>query len=353
MNKNLITLPPSLTAKIEPVPHLLALIGRTRAAIERYSLLPCIPDQELLVSAYGTAVYKCPILTCLHFQDGFTSKRLRDAHLKRHERPFKCEHEDCDFSVFGFSTKATLLQHTRLCHEPLTDQLAFPKIDQCPIDRALNDAIDKGDPPAVRTLAIDALDLQDANTGFLIRAIKGNKRDCALILMETLGAAKEMNHCDDNGSTALHILVENEDEELVASILATRINVQALNNTYLTALHLAIKNRSVSIVKLLLRHRDGKSTLAAANKRSAYTAPILIWAVTTGNNEVLKLLLETGEDIFKDAIIKALRVAMSEMKKDLVGTLLLWGRLLAVEKSYPKPYCDWLLPDVEDMLPVY
>jgi ankyrin repeat protein len=234
----------------------------------------------------------------------------------------------------------------------LTDQLIFPKIDRCPVDRALNDAIDKEDITAVRTLAIEVLDLQDASTGFLIRAIKGNKRECALILMEILGTAKEMNHQDETGRTALHILVENEDEELLESILATRINVK-ITHDGLTALHVAIKNCSVPIVLLLLRHRHGKSTLAAYNASTSVS--ILSWAAAAGNDEVLRLLLETGREIFKDGkdIVDALRLVIHDRKRDLVGTLLVWARELEVDKEYPRPYCDWTLPDVEDMLPVF
>jgi ankyrin repeat protein len=197
------------------------------------------------------------------------------------------------------------------------------------------------------------LDLEDASTGFLIRAIKGNKRECALILMEILGAAKEMNHQDETGRTALHILVENEDEELVKSILATGINVNITHGA-LTALHVAIKNCSVPIVLLLLGHRHGKSTLAAYNASTSLVS-ILSWAAAAGNDEVLRLLLETGREIFKDGkdIVDALRLVLQDAKRDLVRTLLVWARALEVDKAYPRPYCDWTLPEVEDMLPVF
>lgn len=338
----------------ESVPHLLVLIGRVRATIERHSLLPSIANQELFVNAYGTAVYKCSLLACSHFRDGFPSKLLRDTHLKRHERPFKCEQEKCDYAAIGFSTKATLARHARLCHEAFTDEPVFPKIDRLSVDRALNNAIDKGNIAAVRTLAIEVIDLQDASTGFLLRAIKGNKRECALILMEILGDTGEMHHLDATGNTALHMLVENEDEELVTSMLATRVSINTLNEARMTPLHIAIKNRPVPMVTLLLRHRHGKNMLTAY-KASASRVSILSLAARAGSDKVLRLLLETGRDIFNDGkdIKEALPVALREKKRELVGTLLVWGRVLEVERAYLLPLRDWVLPDVEDMLPVF
>jgi ankyrin repeat protein len=333
-------------------------ISRARASIEQFSVVPFFENRELFLSAYGIAVYKCPILTCPHFGNGFTTRNLRDAHYQRHERLFKCEHEECDYSAFGFPTKATLARHVRLCHEAWTDQPIFPKISRRPIDKALNDAIEKEDLIAVRTLAMELLDLQDAPAGFLMRSIKAGKRNCARLLIEILGETKEMDHQDSSGTTALHMLVQNADEELLSAMLATSVNVNTQrkhpSGLLYTPLQFATVSSSIAIVRLLLQHRHAKRTLTA-NKASVTRRSILSWAVNAGSGEILKLLLETGWEIFRDGtdILDALEIAIGSSQKTLVGTLLVWGRVLGVETRYPSPYIDWILPDLDDMVPVF
>ena len=212
-------------------PHLLLQISRTRAAIEQFSVLPFSAIGELLINAYGTAIYKCPNLRCSHFENGFTTRSLRDTHYQRHKRPFKCENEECDYSAIGFTSKSLLARHVRLCHEPSSDQPIFPKISRCPIDKALYEAIDKEDTLAVRTLATELLDLQNAPAGFLLKAVETRKRESARILIEVLGETKEMDYRDSVGNTALHRLVEKEDEALVSLILATCVTVNTERQT--------------------------------------------------------------------------------------------------------------------------
>jgi len=117
-------------------------------------------------------VYKCPLVLYPRFEDGFSTRELRDSHCKRHERPIKCEHKECDYSAIRFSTKATLTRHIRLCHDTVSDQPVFPKINICPVEKALNNAIEKDNVIAVRALAIEISDLQEIETGFLMHAVQ-------------------------------------------------------------------------------------------------------------------------------------------------------------------------------------
>jgi ankyrin repeat protein len=335
--------------------------------------LPFSANGELLISAYGTAIYKCPNLRCSHFENGFTTRNLRDTHYQRHKRPFKCENEECDYSAIGFTSKSLLARHVRLCHEPSSDQPIFPKISRCPIDKALYDAIDKEDTLAVRTLATELLDLQNAPAGFLLKAVETGKRESARILIEILGETKEMDYRDSVkntayvGNTALHRLVQKEDEALVSLILATSVTVNTERQTSwnfdTTALQIAVYKGSVPIVKALLQHRHGKRTLAA-NKASRTRNSILSLAIAAGNGEVLQLLLEKGWELFEDGedIVDALNTVMECFKRkiyicgslrDKLGTLLVWARVLGVEARYPKPYIHWILPHVDDMVAVF
>jgi hypothetical protein len=230
-----------------------------------------------------------------HFESGFETRALRDAHCTRHERAFKCGTEDCDYSAIGFSTKAALARHIRLCHDNLTYEPTFPKISRCPVDQALNDAIRKEDLLAVRTLASEVSDLPDFSTGFLVNSIIAGSRKAALIIMEILGDTKEMDHHRASGDTALHLLVEAGDEELLSVLLSTTVNVNAINQRGDTALHVAIRRGSMPIVRLLSEH---PKTYLASYKATTSRVSILHLAVKSGNEEVLRFLLETRKEIF-------------------------------------------------------
>jgi ankyrin repeat protein len=252
----------------------------------------------------------------------------------------------------GFSTKAALARHIRLCHDNLTYEPTFPKISRCPIDQALNDAIRKEDLLAVRTLANEISDLPDFSTGFLMNSIIAGSRKAALIIMEILGDTKEMDHHGASGDTALHLLVEAEDEELLSVLLYTAVNINAMNQRCYTPLHVATSRGSVPIVKLLSEH---PKTHLASYKATTSRVSILHLAVKSGKEEVLRFLLETSKEIFTDCndIGDALITATKESRRDLASTLLLWGRKLNIENKYPKPYNSWILPEVDEMLPIF
>ncbi|KAF4626218.1 hypothetical protein G7Y89_g11943 [Cudoniella acicularis] len=307
--------------------HLLGHVGRARVAIEICSAELDPENQELFLSAYGAAVYKCPILSCSLFETGFKTKASRDAHYTRHQRNFKCETEDCDYSSIGFSTKAALARHIRLCHDTLTFEPTFPKISRCPMNQALNDAIRKEDLFAVRTLASEIADLPDFGTGFLIQSIIAGSRKAALIIMEILGDTKEMDHYGASGDTALHLLVEAEDEELLSVLLSTAVNINAINQRGDTALHVAIRWGSMPIVRLLLEH---PKTHLASYKATTSRVSILHLAVKSGNEEVLRFLLETtGQQLtganfffyYGTTIFKSTGISNSYITSIILGTV--------------------------------
>ena len=53
-----------------------------------------------ITEAYGMLMFKCPIVRCKHFHEGFCSRAKRDGHVKGHQRPFRCAIEDCDYQIF-------------------------------------------------------------------------------------------------------------------------------------------------------------------------------------------------------------------------------------------------------------
>jgi ankyrin repeat protein len=233
-------------------------------------------------------------------------------------------------------------------------------INRRPIENVLDDAIEKEDLIAVRTLAMELLDLHDAPTGFLVRSLKAGKRDCARILIEILGETKEMNYQDSKGDTALHLLVNGNDEGLLSAMLATSadVNIKEYKSPgfHYTPLQQAVLFSRIPAVRLFLQHKHVNKILIA-HKAFFSQLSILKSAVIGGSDEILKLLLETGGDIFKDGtdIIDAINqiISMKNKREDLLGTLLVWGRVLGAEERYPLPYFNWILPDVDEMVPVF
>jgi len=267
----------------------------------------------------------------------------------------------------AMSPRQISLYYQRLVDAQLTRPYTRLLIKRTPLP--LYEAIDKEDTLAVRTLATELLDLQNAPAGFLLKAVETGKRESARILIEVLGETKEMDYRDSVGNTALHRLVEKEDEALVSLILATSVTVNTERQTSgygKTALRIAVHKGSVPIVKALLQHRHGKRTLAA-NKASRTHVSILSLAIAglaAGFGEVLQLLLEKGWELFEDGedIVDALNIVMESFKRKIdingslrgkLGTLLVWARVLGVEARYPEPYTHWILPHIDDMVAVF
>ncbi|KAH7032709.1 uncharacterized protein B0I36DRAFT_99861 [Microdochium trichocladiopsis] len=65
---------------------------------------------------YGLNVFKCDRIACDYFYQGFENQELRDAHTKRHERPFLCPVAGCNLVAFGFSTNKDREKHVRSYH---------------------------------------------------------------------------------------------------------------------------------------------------------------------------------------------------------------------------------------------
>lgn len=69
-----------------------------------------------LTSLYGNYMFKCDRPMCDFFYEGFEDAETRDAHLKRHERPYRCPVVACTLAVFGFSTNKDREKHIRVYH---------------------------------------------------------------------------------------------------------------------------------------------------------------------------------------------------------------------------------------------
>lgn len=102
-----------------------------------------------------------------------------------------------------------------------------------------------------------------------------------------------LNHTNINYETALHIAVRNRSEAIVKLLLDNRIEKDKKRLNGGTALHIAIKNGDITIVKMLV---DAKCDINAVDENGA-TA--LVFAAKIGNKNLVEYFIEKGADIQK------------------------------------------------------
>lgn len=190
-----------------------------RHTLEEFSV-EVLKRSPILNEAYGKMLFKCPVINCTRFYQGFATRPQRDKHVGQHERAHKCTHEGCDYKELGFATEAELRRHVELCHQYLPEEPTFPKVQRVNLAKALNDAIDRDDVQAVRDICCEISDCPLRQTGFILRAMKRRSVSTALVLVELLGTDVEMDHVDNKGRTALHEAVQIRNDGLFDRIWA-------------------------------------------------------------------------------------------------------------------------------------
>ncbi|KAK4220845.1 hypothetical protein QBC38DRAFT_493303 [Podospora fimiseda] len=111
------------------------IVKRARDTLASYSEFGNLTDAKraLLHSLYGPNWFKCSMMNCEYFHQGFKSRQQLDQHITRHERPFLCmvtEPTECQAHTFGFTTKDALHRHLLAAHGidvgDSADDLEFP-----------------------------------------------------------------------------------------------------------------------------------------------------------------------------------------------------------------------------------
>ena len=113
----------------EQVLALHRMVPRIRASLEDVS--KTTSEAEKFRSMYGSNIYKCPRVNCVHFYDGFSSERLRDDHVPKHERSFFCSFSGCAMSTIGCATLKELHKHENEYHGTIDlddDEPEYPEI---------------------------------------------------------------------------------------------------------------------------------------------------------------------------------------------------------------------------------
>jgi hypothetical protein len=70
---------------------------------------------------YGDYPFRCPKVLCFYFHEGFKDAKVRDNHIKRHERPFHCSVDNCSTNGLGFASNNALEKHMRTFHPDQCD----------------------------------------------------------------------------------------------------------------------------------------------------------------------------------------------------------------------------------------
>jgi hypothetical protein len=103
------------------IPSLKDVLQRNREVVEKFAAPGMISED--FINMYGHKRFKCSMLTCYCFHEGFDNVRDRDHHIKRHTRPFLCPEATCTTSEFGFVSNNELDKHRRVYHPDIGDKL--------------------------------------------------------------------------------------------------------------------------------------------------------------------------------------------------------------------------------------
>ena len=95
------------------------MVTRNRQLLEGLSVSHS--ESQKVREQYGSRLFKCQMVFCFYFHEGFANKKIRDKHVDCHERPFQCEVEECGISGLGLASHNALQRHMRTFHPEQCD----------------------------------------------------------------------------------------------------------------------------------------------------------------------------------------------------------------------------------------
>lgn len=75
---------------------------------------------------YGCKLFRCPVLSCQYFHEGYASALERDRHVNEHTRPYRCGYSGCVAALIGYPNEIRLRKHEAEIHSQGADALTFP-----------------------------------------------------------------------------------------------------------------------------------------------------------------------------------------------------------------------------------
>ena len=274
------------------IPMAMQHMHQVRMAVEDlFSTSPNPETSRSLMDSYGPLLFKCPIVQCPSFQQGFATQSARDNHYKVHEPPFKCHHKDCEYAILGFLEELALKNHLQLCHDPISIQITFPKVKARSVEDALNKAIDEDDITAIIDLATELSSTVDRKTGFFMRAVKKGIEQAAVLILTLLGTTVDLAH-KVRGQTAVSVAAANGFAEVLEVLLdgSENLNARDGNPQRQTVLQIASSKGHQAVVGLLIDKG------ADADLKDKYGKAALHEAARNGHEAVVRLLIDKGAD---------------------------------------------------------
>lgn len=339
-------------------------LSQVRSEIEKMNLNGR-SAATMLTEAYGSKVFKCSIPSCSNFLDGFKSLQARNKHQSTHNKGvFECTYSGCDYSTIGFPTRSGLAKHL-LEHEPLADELTFPKVQRCSLSRALELAVDIDDIVAVSALCAEAEASLLVESNILGRAIKKKSCEATKLLLQSLSSEDNLHYLKSHAGAAMNLAAGKGDEELTKVLITMSIDIIPSTNA-VSPIYVAAERGHARILKLLLdegnryfnlspfqESSSSKALLPAQELSPSQISALFIGAARGGHEEVLSLLLQTYGAAYADSnnYYKGIKAAASYGHESSVRLLLEKGCELGAKKDYPKNLHS-LGDDTKSMLPI-
>ena len=101
----------------------------------------------------------------------------------------------------------------------------------------------------------------------------------------------DVNACDEDGRTTLHLASENAHEQVVRLLIGKGTDVNACSKYEGTALHLASRKGHEQVVRLLIENG------ADVNNRDAHGTTALHFASRAEREQVVRLLIQKGANV--------------------------------------------------------
>ena len=132
----------------------------------------------------------------------------------------------------------------------------------------------------------------------------------------------EINQKDDQGNTPLHAACVSGEKDIVFSLIEAGANVMEGNEDKMTPFHIAVAERKLEIVKMILDMRAGDKENLIKLKEKDGNSPFLL-AVKNGDKEMVKFLLDNGANLVDENGngANALHLAASLNKVNIMGLL--------------------------------
>ena len=221
--------------------------------------------------------------------------------------------------------------------------LRFSNLKSRSTQEALEDAIDKDDGQAVRSLCLELLDQPNyKSTGLTARAVRKKSINAAHVLIELLSDFGDVISKDKNGNEALFYAAKQGCTDIVKLILEKcGPNKPYPRRQMLKPLGAAVSAGHIDIIHTMIAHNNSYSYEGSASNESRLYAEELVplaVAVQTDQEDVLRLLLENQSVLYSMPcqIRIALLAAQSKRSKTFLRMLLMKAHELNAKSYFSK-----------------